>query len=110
MRRQLRGYAVDVCSSGAEAIERCTTENYDLILCDVMMPGLSGMDVYQRLADMRPEMVSRIVFVTGGTFTPQITSFLDRIPNQVLDKPVPRAMMLEVVVRMTSASPAASTG
>jgi CheY-like chemotaxis protein len=100
MRRQLRAYEVDLCGSGAEAIEICLRENYDLILCDVMMPGLSGMDVYKRLSQLRPEVVPRIVFVTGGAFTPHMTAFLESIPNRVLDKPVPRAVMLGVVADM----------
>ena len=101
MRRLLRGYAVDVCDSGAAAVARCVSEDYALVLCDVMMPGQSGMDVYNRLAELRPEMIPRIVFVTGGTFTPEITSFMGSVSNLVLDKPVPRALMLEVVGRMT---------
>jgi CheY-like chemotaxis protein len=100
MRRQLRAYEVDVCGSGAEAIEICLRESYDLILCDVMMPGLSGMDVYKRLSQLRPDVVPRMVFVTGGAFTPHITAFLESIPNRVLDKPVPRAVMLGVVAAM----------
>jgi CheY-like chemotaxis protein len=104
MHRLLRGHDVDVCGSGAEAIARCTTEDFDLVLCDVMMPGLSGMDVYKRLGELRPEMVPRIVFVTGGTFTPEISIFMDHVPNLVLDKPVLRAVLLDVVARMTMAA------
>jgi CheY-like chemotaxis protein len=102
LRRMLRSYTVEVCASGADAVELCVREEFDLILCDVMMPGLSGMDVYQRLEALRPDVLSRMVFVTGGTFTPHITAFMDRIPNLVLEKPVPRAVLLEVVARMTA--------
>ena len=101
LRRLLRGFDPDVCSSGADAIARCTSAEYDLILCDVMMPGMSGMDVHLRLAELRPEMVPRVVFVTGGTFTPEITAFMDRVTNLVLDKPVPRELLLDVVAKMT---------
>ena len=104
VRRILRGYTVEICESGARAVERCLEVDYDLVVCDVMMPGMSGMDVHRRLTELRPEMVERIVFVTGGTFTPSITEFMDRIPNVVLEKPVPRPLLLQVVARMTGTS------
>src|SRR5687767_13211246 len=104
VRRILRGYTVEICESGARAVERCLEVDYDLVVCDVMMPGMSGMDVHRRLSELRPEMVERIVFVTGGTFTPGITEFMDRIPNVVLEKPVPRPLLLQVVARMTGIS------
>ena len=101
LRRILRGYTVELCHSGAEAVERCLEGDYDLVLCDMMMPGMSGMDVYLRLTELRPEIIPRIVLVTGGTFTPAITGFMNRISNLVVEKPVPRPLLLQIVGQMT---------
>jgi CheY-like chemotaxis protein len=97
LRRWLRGHEVDVCCSGAEAIARCQTTDYDLIFCDVMMPFLSGAEVHQQLSRLRPEVVPRIVFVTGGTFTPQVTDFMAIVTNRVLEKPVDRKTLASVL-------------
>ncbi len=97
LRRWLRGHQVEVCCSGADAIVLCQQNDYDLIFCDVMMPFLSGAEVHQRLSALRPEVVPRIVFVTGGTFTPQVTDFMLKVANRVLEKPVDRKTLAEVL-------------
>jgi len=97
MCRRLRGHEVQTAGSGAEAIEMCLRRDYDLILCDVMMPNLSGPAVHQRLGALRPEVVPRIVFVTGGIFTSEVTDFMARVANRVLQKPVSREVLAEVI-------------
>ena len=101
--RRLRGHEVSMAGSGAEAISLCLAGDYDLILCDVMMPNLSGADVHQRLTALRPEVVPRIVFVTGGTFTPHVTEFMDKVPNRVLEKPVDRETLAGVIAEFQRA-------
>ena len=46
-----------------------------------MMPDLTGMDVYEELSQSAPHMAERIVFMTGGTFTPRARAFLDKVPQ-----------------------------
>jgi CheY-like chemotaxis protein len=104
--RRLRDHQVSMAGSGAEAIALCQANDYDLVLCDVMMPNLSGADVHQRLGALRPEVVPRIVFVTGGTFTPHITEFIERVPNRVLEKPVDREMLAGVIAEFQRRSAA----
>jgi CheY-like chemotaxis protein len=60
---------------------------FDLILCDVMMPDLTGVDVYAAAQTLEPGLEERIVFITGGAFTPQASEFMARIPNRRLNKP-----------------------
>jgi two-component sensor histidine kinase len=69
IRRALREHQVEVFSSGEEAIERlCSDEPFDVVFCDLMMPEVSGMEVYGRVSARRPEIASRFVFMTGGRF------------------------------------------
>ena len=49
---------------------------FDVVLCDVMMPGLSGMDLFERVVGSRPELASRFVFITGGSYTERMARFL----------------------------------
>jgi two-component system NtrC family sensor kinase len=62
-------------------------QQFDVILCDLMMPLMSGMEFYQRLSVEAPEQALRIVFLSGGAFTQASRSFLDAVPNARLDKP-----------------------
>jgi DNA-binding NtrC family response regulator len=60
---------------------------FDVVLCDLMMPDVSGMDLYERVAEARPELAARFVFVTGGAFTERARAFVDRVGLPVLEKP-----------------------
>jgi PAS domain S-box-containing protein len=74
---------------------------YDLILCDVMMPGMTGMDLYQELNRMAPDQAKRVVFMTGGAFTPRALSFLQEVPNPKLSKPLDVRQLRTLVGRST---------
>lgn len=60
---------------------------FDVIFCDLMMPYLSGRDLYEAATRVRPELAVRFVIVTGGTNDASITDFFARIPNARLEKP-----------------------
>ena len=59
----------------------------DVVLCDLMMPDVSGMDVHERIARERPELAQRFVFVTGGAFTERARNFVDDVGLPVIEKP-----------------------
>jgi signal transduction histidine kinase len=63
-------------------------EAFDVILCDLMMAGISGMDLHAALVDVQPSMVPRIVFLTGGATTDRAKAFLQRPDIRYLEKPV----------------------
>jgi signal transduction histidine kinase/CheY-like chemotaxis protein len=73
---------------------------YDLIICDLMMPGRNGVDVYQLLVRDRPADAARLVFLTGGVFDPKIGEFLDRCERPVLQKPFAKAELEALVLEM----------
>lgn len=71
-----------------EVLERVAAgEQFDVILCDLMMPHMTGMDLHADLTRLAPEVVDRMVFMTGGAFTSAAREFLDRVPNARLEKP-----------------------
>lgn len=107
MRRMLRGHTdLATARGGLEALARVKAgERFDAILCDLLMPGMNGMQLYEALQSEAPELASRMVFVTGGAFTGDARAFLDRVPNQVLAKPVDRDELLEALGTIASASP-----
>jgi two-component system cell cycle sensor histidine kinase/response regulator CckA len=80
--------ALEVVGSGREALARLLEQApYELVLCDVMMPDLTGIDVYETLRAQRPGYERAICFMTGGAFTPRAKSFLASVPNRCLQKP-----------------------
>lgn len=90
------------CSSGQEALQRFRDgERFDAILCDLMMPQTSGMDVYNELVRISPDQAARIVFVTGGAFTDRARNFLKSLKNPTLDKPFDAAHLFEAVIRVS---------
>jgi CheY-like chemotaxis protein len=61
------------------------------------MPEMTGIELHARLADIRPDMLPRVVFMTGGAFSPGAREFLERIPNRRLDKPFDAASLRNIV-------------
>ncbi len=79
---------VVVVTNGREALARIVGgERFDLVLCDLRLPGVTGMDLYERLHTLAPELVGRIVFMTAGACTPEAAAFLGRPGIVRLDKP-----------------------
>jgi len=84
--------------SAREALDRITRgEHFDAIVCDLMMPEMTGMDLYGELARRWPEIARRIVFLTGGAFTPRARTFLETVPNARLEKPFEGVALMEAI-------------
>jgi CheY-like chemotaxis protein len=74
--------------NGAEALARLQEDgHFDVILCDLMMPKMDGMDLYERLLQLRPELARRMVFMTGGAITTRTEQFLKTVANERIAKP-----------------------
>jgi PAS domain S-box-containing protein len=98
VRRVLREHEVIVVSAAPAALELIAAgKEFDVILSDLMMPGMSGMEFYTVLAELDPRMAARVVFVTGGAFTPEANAFLDRIANERMEKPFHFKQLRELV-------------
>jgi signal transduction histidine kinase len=81
-------HEVTVASTAGEAHQRILSgERYDVVLCDLMMPQMTGMDLHAECLRVAPEQAARMVFLTGGAFTPGARAFLDGVPNQRIEKP-----------------------
>ncbi|GAC1525194.1 MAG: response regulator [Polyangiales bacterium] len=87
------------CESRASAaLERIRAgERFDAILCDLMMPDLTGMDLHSALVAIAPEQAAAVTFMTGGAFTARARAFLESVPNPTIDKPFdPRHLLSQV--------------
>jgi len=70
---------------------------FDLVLSDLMMPGMSGMDFYAKLQELSPEHAARTVFMTGGVFAPGAREFLASVPNPRIEKPFELTLLRSLV-------------
>ncbi len=99
MRRILGGaHDVEVLESARAALERLAQPPApDVILCDLMMPGMTGMDLHAALLGTDPAMAGRMVFVTGGALHESSRAFIASVGNPVLEKPFPTDLLRGVV-------------
>lgn len=87
--RTLGEYEVIVESSGRAALDRLlgAGEAFDLVLCDLLMPEMNGIEVHAALVRAAPALAARMVFMTGSTFAEGVRAFLESVPNRRLGKP-----------------------
>ncbi len=91
--------------SGREAQELLARDpSFDLVLCDLMMPDVSGADLHAWLQVAQPRLAANVVFMTGGVFTERTTEYLSRVPNHVIQKPFAREALLELVNSLVAAA------
>lgn len=70
---------------------------FDVILCDLMMPRTSGMDLFAWLEGEHAELAKRMVFMTGGAYTARAQDFLEAVPNRRIDKPFEVGELVELI-------------
>ncbi|HEX8796915.1 MAG TPA: response regulator [Polyangiaceae bacterium] len=104
IRRALgRDHRVVAVSEAAEALARLQNgERYDVVLCDVMMPGMDGIEFHRRLSLVLPDEAARIVFITGCAVTARVDAFFNRAANLLLEKPVDLEGLRALVERRVS--------
>ena len=89
LRRTLaREHQVEVAEGGRQAWELLAAgQRFEVVLCNLMMPEVTGMDLYERLGELDPDQREKMVFLTGGAFTARAQEFLEKVPNPRLEKP-----------------------
>jgi CheY-like chemotaxis protein len=91
------GHDVEVAGSVDGALRRIAAKRFDLILCDLMMPDLTGMDLHERVLRDHSEQAERLLFMSAGAFTSRAREFVAARPASVLEKPLDLDRLLAVV-------------
>jgi CheY-like chemotaxis protein len=95
-----KDHDVVAVTAAKEALALCLGgETFDLILCDLMMPEMTGVDLHGELSRVVPEQASRMIFLTGGAFTAKARLFLSEPPREHIDKPFDVANLRAIVRR-----------
>ena len=83
-----REHTVLVATSGREAKGILADDDgFDIILCDLMMPDVTGMELHAYVLAERPHLAPCMIFMTGGAFTEGARVFLENVPNVRVEKP-----------------------
>jgi two-component system, cell cycle sensor histidine kinase and response regulator CckA len=98
-----------VAQSGAEALdllqdEAASMPAYDAILCDLMMPGMTGIELFEVLRREYPALAGRVVFMTGGVSMLRVSEFLESVPNAKFEKPFDIAELRRCLHRLVASS------
>ncbi len=108
-----RGWTVELCSSGVEAHDRLQSKDahadIDAILCDVNMPGMSGIQLYLALERERPWLVERLVLASGDVTSPDVAAFLAEVTCPILEKPFALSLLAETLASVSGRATAAAT-
>jgi PAS domain S-box-containing protein len=98
LRHALAPHEVVTETDGAAALARLRSgERFDLIFCDVMMPQMTGQVFYEQLREFAPAVADRVIFMTGGAFTPGTRDFLQHVANPRLEKPFDLPVLQQLV-------------
>jgi len=103
MRRTLgKKHEVVTASSGHEALDLLIHDDrFDLVMSDLMMPDMDGMQLYRRLEATHPHLLQRLVFMSGGVFDEDVRSFIKENGRDVLSKPFKTDEFDAVVARFS---------
>jgi len=104
-----RDYDITIASCGREALGRVTGgDRFDVIVSDVMMPNMTGIELLEDLRRIAPDQAARVIFLSGGAFTAQTREQLDALGAPQLEKPVTAQELRASLLRMMREADAGS--
>jgi CheY-like chemotaxis protein len=105
-----RGWCVHEARDGREGLRRlfdgAAGGAYDAIVCDLRMPGLGGVELYDRLVAEAPTLLPRLILSTGDVASPDAAAFLAAAPCPVLAKPFELTLLARTIERLPQSTPA----
>jgi len=95
-------HEVQVAPNAPAALEALAAKSFDVILCDVRMPGMSGDGLYEAVRRDRPLVAVRFVFMTGVGFGAEFERFLSESGRPILEKPFSVEDALSIIRKVVS--------
>ena len=91
------GYSTQAIQDGQQALEALSDLSFDLILCDLELPGTNGLALYKNVVDLQPALGSKFIFMTGEMLNPDVQDFLSSKQLPLLMKPFDLHELLQMV-------------
>ena len=95
-------YEVETCNTPQAGLDMLLADSFDVILCDLMMPEITGIDVYEKLLEQRPEQARGMIFITGGVFTDRARKFLATTRRPQVRKPFRHEELIDAIEALLS--------
>jgi CheY-like chemotaxis protein len=94
------GYRVNTAKTGEEALRKIKKDDYDIVFCDLKMPGIDGQQIYKYIQEEKPRLASKVVFSTGAIASLETKEFFQKTKNRVLAKPFNLSELKKMVIEM----------
>ena len=91
------GFTVVAVETGVEGVHQVLRCDFDIILCDMMMPSLPGDMFYRAVERMRPHLCNRFIFMTGHRANQRVNDFIKAVRGMILAKPFPVHDLVEMI-------------
>lgn len=101
---------VSTSSGGKAALDLLAANDFDLVLCDMMLADMEGVQIYEAAVRARPDLEPRFLFMTGGALTPRSIEFKSTLGERCLSKPFDAPTLIEAVARHSASLAAAEPG
>ena len=98
------GHEVETVDNGGDALKMIRKGEYDLVLLDIKMPGMSGVELHRRIGETVPSLADRVVFITGDVMGSDTMDFLTRIKANYITKPFDVEQLKKDIGRILSGS------
>jgi CheY-like chemotaxis protein len=105
-----RGFAVAESKGGRDAVAQILETDFTAIVCDLMMPEMSGDEVWNEVFRQRPDQARRMIFISGGTVTQQTRAFASREDIVLLDKPLDFRLLVDAINAINAVGRDAASG
>ena len=99
-----RSFHVTTAKDGLEGLKKIMASDFDVILCDLMMPNLPGDMFYLAVERTKPQLCKKFIFMTGYAGDPKWQAFINRVKGVVLARPFEFHLLLESITRVLIAS------
>lgn len=90
-----KGFHVQLLNDGEAGLCTLSQKDFDIVICDIILPGLPGIDLYLSVRDTKPALCERFIFITGSYNQEGITEFIESIKGRLLYKPFHIAELMQ---------------
>jgi len=98
------GWKVEEADAGkiglSKLLERAGEVPYDLVISDLKMPDMGGIELHDRLGAVRPDLLRRFIFITGDVASPEAAAFVAKTTRPILEKPFELSALSAMVIRV----------
>ena len=97
MTLELKGHSVETASDGASALRLLAANDYDVVITDLRMPGIGGIDIFQYCTEKHPGLVNRFLILTGDSLSLDTRQFIETTQIPFLLKPFDLKTLIDAV-------------